>query len=180
MSKRKRTSNLVLHCSDSTWGTQREIDKWHRGNGWSGCGYHYVILNGWVKKNDYQETLDGMIEVGRHVDDIGAHVRDQNSSSVGICLIGVKEFTKKQMDSLFRLCEYLIVNRYHKLIYKKLKGHYEFDNKKTCPNLDMQNVRADFTKYLNPAPITTKPKKKTWLQKLCRGYVSFKVPSVRG
>lgn len=74
-------NRLVVHCAATKIGEDdhvdaAEIDRWHRAKGWSGIGYHYVILR------------DGTVEIGRPIDRIGAHVRGHNTGSVGICLIG--------------------------------------------------------------------------------------------
>ena len=37
---------IVIHQSDSAFGNAAVIDEWHRERGWSGIGYHWVILNG--------------------------------------------------------------------------------------------------------------------------------------
>lgn len=72
-------SIIVIHCS-ATKASQRvtvaDIDRWHRARKWDGCGYHYVI---------YQ---DGSIHTGRPLDKKGAHVKDHNAHSIGICYIG--------------------------------------------------------------------------------------------
>jgi len=80
MAKRKSTSLGVVHCS-ATKPSQDigadEIDKWHRARGWKGgIGYHYVIRR------------NALIELGRPIDDIGAHALGVNKTSVGICLVG--------------------------------------------------------------------------------------------
>lgn len=56
--------------------TVADIDRWHRARKWDGCGYHYVI---------YQ---DGSIHTGRPLEKNGAHVKDHNAHSIGICYIG--------------------------------------------------------------------------------------------
>ena len=53
-----------------------EIDRWHRERGWLKIGYHFVIKR------------DGTIEEGRHVDEVGAHAKGHNSTSVSVCMIG--------------------------------------------------------------------------------------------
>lgn len=41
---------------------------------------------------------------------------------------------------------------------KDVKGHYELDPKKTCPNLDMDQFRQDIADQLHP------PEPQSWLQ----------------
>lgn len=53
-----------------------EIDQMHKANGWNGIGYHFVI------------RLDGTVEKGRPVEQVGAHVKGHNEDSLGIVLVG--------------------------------------------------------------------------------------------
>jgi N-acetylmuramoyl-L-alanine amidase len=83
----------------------REIDRWHKANGWKGIGYHYVILN-----DRHDRKPDGTLEPGRPITEQGAHVKGMNHMSVGICCVGNGDwepFTPKQMDTLVELIEQL-------------------------------------------------------------------------
>ena len=151
-----KLTNIVIHCSDSEFGSASEIDRWHKQRGWSGIGYHFVILNGLiVPKTGYQtrlhlDCMDGQIEVGRKIDgdnwvsanEAGAHALGFNDKSIGVCLIGVKNFTAKQMRSLRVLITEL--NAYYKIPIKDILGHYETPKSggKTCPNFDMKLFRS--------------------------------------
>ncbi len=79
----------------------RRIDRWHRDKGWSGIGYHYVIID------DRHDTLpDGAVEKGRAENRNGAQVLGANSISLGICCVGhgnVTDFTQAQKVSLVNL-----------------------------------------------------------------------------
>ena len=85
---------LVVHCSDSPDDENigaREIHALHQSFGWHGCGYHRVIRR------------DGTVESGRPDYWIGAHVYGHNEESLGVCLIGRKEFTDAQFNALEEL-----------------------------------------------------------------------------
>ncbi len=143
-----KPTKIIIHCSDSGWGDVAEIDKWHKERGWDGIGYHFVVLNGMPKNNSYNQGLDGMIQYGRSLDKPGAHTLGQNSSSIGICMIGKKKFSILQFKSLAILCK-SIIHQYKMQSYD-VCGHYDFSSK-TCPNfnvdkfidtyIDMENVR---------------------------------------
>ena len=140
---RARTDKLIIHCSDYSWGDAEEITRWHKERGFEDIGYHYVILNGRRKANDtYNESIDGLIEAGRSLDLQGAHCLTQNNRSIGICLIGKKDFTSDQMQRLKELvrasCSFYGLDP-----TKDIYGHYEFEPKKTCPNLDMEKFRKE-------------------------------------
>lgn len=51
-------------------------------------GYHFVI------------DIDGRLETGRGIEEIGSHVQGSNSKSIGICVIGTSKFTDEQCIAL--------------------------------------------------------------------------------
>ena len=126
-----RTINkIIIHCSATIEGqsiTANTIDQWHKKRGWRGIGYHYVI------------GLDGLIEYGRMVDEIGAHVKGLNADSIGICYMGGLNANKEpkdtrtieQKESLLDLLKTL--KRLHP--DATIHGHREFANK-ACPCFD--------------------------------------------
>lgn len=108
-----------------------EIREWHLKNGWSDIGYHFVIRR------------NGLLEIGRSIESIGAHVKGYNTTSVGICMIGGRSavgtepennFTGNQWNTLRALLPYLE----HKYPDAVIKGHNEFTNTKNCPSFDVQ------------------------------------------
>ncbi|WP_108062737.1 peptidoglycan recognition protein family protein [Poseidonibacter lekithochrous] len=130
----------VIHCSDSSFGTGQDIDDWHIERGFNEIGYHVVICNGHIDKGRFVEFMDGSIEVGRDWDKNGAHAKGYNGW-IGICMIGVDEFTTKQFESLVKVCKWLISE--YGIKVENIIGHYECKNNggKTCPNTDMEQVR---------------------------------------
>uniref|UniRef100_A0A6M3XXP7 Putative N-acetylmuramoyl-L-alanine amidase n=1 Tax=viral metagenome TaxID=1070528 RepID=A0A6M3XXP7_9ZZZZ len=134
---------IYLHCSASEWGDADEIRKWHKERGWRDIGYHYVILNAYPDKASMemkkpQVYQDGEIEKGRPVAEQGAHALDYNEDSLGICLIGLNAFTGMQLLSLRGLLLELLVDYPD----AKIRGHYEVDPDKTCPNINMDYLRG--------------------------------------
>lgn len=133
---------LIIHCSDSTFGDASRIKEWHLERGWSDIGYHYVICNGYKYKGEElgANVLDGEIQVGRPIERAGAHARGHNTHSVGICLIGVDEFTELQFMALENLVKGLQVQ--FGIPSQNVLGHYEVDTHgKTCPNFSMACFR---------------------------------------
>jgi len=111
----------IVHCSDSPQGRGDDaeaIHRWHLERGFDGIGYHYIILE------------DGRIQNGRPDYWVGAHAKGFNKA-IGICLIGNDVFTMAQYISL----EFILKDRGFKA--SEIKGHYQVDSKKTCPNFDM-------------------------------------------
>lgn len=143
----KKWKRIVIHCSDSYWGSAVEVRQWHLDRGWSDIGYQYVIDNGKIKSNYYLDCMNGSVEVGRPIDgdmiveqgEQGAHAYGYNSDSIGVCLIGKERFTPAQMAALFDLVSDLMVK--FEIEPENVVGHYELDPKKTCPNIDMGAFR---------------------------------------
>ena len=100
MKKRNKTKYIVIHCSATDVnfnGGASDIRKWHKDRGWFDIGYHLVV------------TRCGVLETGRDLTTVGAHVKGYNNLSVGVCLIGGKavnsnkgemNFTDKQFTTL--------------------------------------------------------------------------------
>jgi len=152
MSKVKR---IVIHHSASDFGSASLIRDWHMKRGWRDIGYHFVICNSYIQKGFKIPCRNGLVEVGRLIDgdnwldksEIGAHVYGYNKSSIGICMIGNKEFTSQQMKSLVYLCSHLC-RRYSLASEIDLFGHYELNpNKPDCPGFDMEILRARVSQY---------------------------------
>lgn len=134
----REIKEIIVHCSASEFGNVDRIREWHTSapRNWSDIGYHYVINNGVVHKGEAVGTSveDGFIEEGRELNRVGAHCRGHNRGSIGICLIGDKEFTAKQMQALRDLVKGL--QDQFGLSDKDVHGHYEYSSK-TCPNFDV-------------------------------------------
>lgn len=104
-----------------------EIRKWHKRRGFVDIGYHWII------------DRDGKCLAGRPEGNIGAHTKNHNSKSIGVCLIGGfgssvndqfnDNFTQAQEMALRELVAD-INTRYH---IKKISGHNDYDTGKACP-----------------------------------------------
>ncbi len=127
-------NEIVIHCAATPEGkhfTAADIDSWHRQRGWSGIGYHYVVL------------LDGTVQAGRPLDRVGAHVEGHNVGTVGICYIGGMTADAKlpkdtrtaaQKAALMGLCKDLI-GKYRTI--RKVSGHNQYADK-ACPSFDVR------------------------------------------
>lgn len=132
---RENVEYLIIHCSatppDMDIG-RKEIDRWHRKNGWLMIGYHWVIRR------------NGHLEAGRDEGEPGAHARHYNTKSIGICMVGGTDandhtkaennFTDEQwatLDSLIGRLEGIYPTA-------KVIGHRDVDPHKACPCFDVQ------------------------------------------
>lgn len=131
MQKRSETEKIIIHCS-ATKPSQdigsNDIDRWHRERGWLKIGYHLVI------------PRDGTLELGRDLDEVGAHAYGHNAKSVGVCMVGgIDEdgqpddnFTIEQWNTLDIVIDYL------ELLYPDAEviGHNDVSDK-ACPSFDV-------------------------------------------
>lgn len=75
----RKINLIVIHCSATLEGkpyNAAAIDAMHKERGFREIGYHFVV------------KLDGTVEEGRGLDEVGAHAQGYNAHSIGICYIG--------------------------------------------------------------------------------------------
>lgn len=130
-----RTINeIIFHCAATPEGrdfTVDDIRAWHKTRGWKDIGYHYVVYR------------NGEIHVGRPVGQIGAHVANHNTGTIGVCYIGgvasdgktAKDTrTNEQRASLLWIAEKL-TNMYPAI--HLISGHNQYASK-ACPSFDVR------------------------------------------
>lgn len=127
---------LVVHCSATGPAADVgavDIDRWHKQRGFRRIGYHYVIRR------------DGTVEKGRPDTEVGAHAEGYNKASIGICLVGGVDaskrmnpqdnFTPAQKDALRTLLYQL------RALYPDatVLGHRDIPGvAKACPSFDVK------------------------------------------
>ena len=131
MQRRKKTEEIIIHCAATRPDQNidaREIDRWHRQRGWLKIGYHFVIKQ------------DGTIEIGRNIDEVGAHARGHNSYSIGICLVGgiddLSQPSDDYSDEQWTMLRLLIDGLVKKYPGVKLLGHNDISSK-ACPSFNV-------------------------------------------
>jgi hypothetical protein len=149
-------THLVWHCSASDVPEQcsfQAIWKLHTspknrgfdwgeyktaGKGFSDIGYHAVI------------EKSGVVVMGRSFLLMGAHALGFNDKSIGVCMVGNKDFTVEQFISA-RLLTATIVRMYPTIKRPNIIGHYNVSDK-TCPNFDVEEeiVNSEVLKFLKP------------------------------
>lgn len=108
-----QTTDLQTAC--------KHIEQAHLNRGYSAIGYHFLI------------GKNGDIAYGRPINYIGAHCKNFNTTSVGICLIGNFEEenpTDEQYQSLAKLINYL--RKYFINSQAKIYTHRQL-NATLCP-----------------------------------------------
>lgn len=135
--KTSEITSIIVHCSGTPKNkdfTVVHIDEWHRKdpvNPKEKIGYHYVI------------RLNGNIEIGRSIEEVGAHALGYNETSVGLCYIGgglkgseEDTRTEAQKKALITLIKELIV-KYPSI--KRILGHRDTGSTKKCPCFDAKS-----------------------------------------
>ena len=128
----RRITLIVIHCSavkPDQQSSAAQIDSWHRQRGFHfGIGYHYVIRR------------DGTLEMGRPEYMVGAHCKNHNQHSIGVCYEGglnargdpADTRTEAQKRTMRQLVDELR-QRYPKAI---VVGHHNLNPLKACPCFD--------------------------------------------
>ena len=123
---------IVIHCSavrTNQTSSVAQIDTWHRQRGFKlGIGYHYV-----VRRN-------GQIEQGRPEWMVGAHCKNHNKYSIGVCYEGglncldlpADTRTPEQKAALRQLLTELH-SRYPRAV---IVGHHDLHPMKDCPCIE--------------------------------------------
>lgn len=126
---------IIVHCSATRpeWldghgidAQVAEIRRWHRDQGWSDIGYHWII------------GRSGELRPGRRETVIGAHVQERNRGTIGICLIGgfgsaetdraEMHFTDRQLTTLRQQIQAISM----RTAITTISGHNEYAAK-ACP-----------------------------------------------
>ena len=144
LSRRAKTNVIVLHHAAAHTCTAQQIDNWHKGNGWSGIGYHFFIRK------------DGSIYRGRPEWAVGAHASGRNSDTIGVCVEGnyeeEKTMPQTQKNSVKEILRYL-KGKYPKA---ELKGHRDV-GATGCPGkyYPMSEMINYFNNESEEEPMTT-------------------------
>lgn len=152
LSQRVKTDRIILHHADAQICGAQLIHKWHKQNGWSGCGYHYVVRK------------DGSIEAGRPENTIGAHAQGSNLYSVGICFEGDYDEEREMPESQKAAGRWLVSYLKKKYSISKVQRHSDV-MATACPgkyfpfdeiagaaddvDVKVTNISSDTTKYTN-------------------------------
>ncbi len=123
---------IIIHCSATPEGRNLDFEACRtdhiRHRGFRDIGYHYYV------------TRDGIIHQGRPVEQVGAHCRNHNRHSVGICYEGglaadgtpQDTRTRAQKHSLRALVR-VLRSRFPRAL---VVGHLDLNPQKACPCFD--------------------------------------------
>ncbi len=138
---------IVIHCSATRCNkrfTPEQLEAAHVARGFNGCGYHYYV------------TRDGMVHRMRPLQLVGAHVKNYNAHSIGVCYEGGLDENGRPKDTRTpeqKAFLYLLVEQLKKRFHiQKVVGHRDLspdvngDGKvtpdewlKECPCFDVKS-----------------------------------------
>ena len=119
---------LVVHCSATRCNKNFSVEalrRCHLARGFASIGYHFYI------------TRDGEIHPGRPLEKVGAHCRNHNAHSIGICYEGGLDADGRTKDTrtLEQRGSLLALLRELKKYFPKalIVGHRDLNPLKECP-----------------------------------------------
>lgn len=151
----KNIRYLTIHAAATSPSMDigvKEIREWHlaRKPPFRDIGYHFVIRR------------NGVLEKGRPLNQMGAHVGGHNTGNIGICMVGgVRESDRKTPEDNFTPEQYQTL---YELIYELhlqfpaaiIMGHNGFPEHESrgCPCFDWRKWRTEFLASLKePEPV---------------------------
>lgn len=129
---------IIVHCTATAEGRNFTIDdvtRWHQALGWKTVGYHYLVL------------VDGTIQRGRPEEMVGAHCKNRNQHSIGICYVGGLSEDGHPKDTRTRAQQRALLQLIRELKQKYpralIVGHNVFNPQKSCPCFDAAEEYKD-------------------------------------
>lgn len=124
-------TEIIVHSTATPKGmhaTAQDIDKWHRAKNFACIGYHYVI------------TLNGTIQKGRRIENVGAHCKGNNTNTIGVAYVGGIDENHQSADTRTEAQKIALNVLLAELVKKyptinKISGHRDYCNT-ACPSFD--------------------------------------------
>lgn len=132
----RNIDEIIVHCSATRpeWMEDKslaskiaEIRDWHKQRGFNDIGYHWII------------DRDGTCLPGRLEEKTGAHAKNHNAKTIGICLVGGfgssanDQFTDNYTTEQAVALRDLIADIKTRHAIKQVSGHNDYDAGKACP-----------------------------------------------
>jgi peptidoglycan hydrolase-like protein with peptidoglycan-binding domain len=150
-------NKIILHHAESSNCTIEDINQWHKGNGWSGVGYHYFIRK------------DGTIYKGRPEEAQGAQCSGQNTESIGICFEGAY-MTETMPQEQFNSGAKLIADIRNRRGSLPIGGHREYYST-DCPGTNFPLEKFKGGSYIVPINLSSNTNISTSLLDKAKEYV---------
>lgn len=136
---------IILHCSATREGQSFGFEDCRRDHirhrGFRDIGYHYYI------------TRDGTVHRGRPLEQVGAHCRNHNRHSIGICYEGGLDAEGRAKDTRTEAQKVslsaLVGELKERFPQALVVGHRELDPGKECPCFEVNKLRKCLEFYKN-------------------------------
>lgn len=136
---------IILHCSATREGQSFGFEDCRRDHirhrGFRDIGYHYYI------------TRDGTVYRGRPLEQVGAHCRNHNRHSIGICYEGGLDAEGRAKDTRTEAQKVslsaLVGELKERFPQALVVGHRELDPGKECPCFEVNKLRKCLEFYKN-------------------------------
>ena len=119
---------IIHHTGVDLDQSVMDITKYHESKKWDGIGYHWFI------------DIRGKLFSGRDEDRAGAHAKERNANSIGICVVGKGPANIKQLNTLIEICSE-VMDRYD---IENIEAHHE-----NCPGetVDVSQLKRAISIY---------------------------------
>ena len=142
---------IILHCSATREGQSFGFEDCRRDHirhrGFRDIGYHYYI------------TRDGTVHRGRPLELVGAHCRNHNRHSIGICYEGGLDAEGRAKDTRTEAQKVslsaLVGELKERFPQALVVGHRELDPGKECPCFEMNKLRKCLEFYKKDLSLQT-------------------------
>lgn len=142
---------IILHCSATREGQSFGFEDCRRDHirhrGFRDIGYHYYI------------TRDGTVHWGRPLEQVGAHCRNHNCHSIGICYEGGLDAEGRAKDTRTEAQKIslsaLVGELKERFPQALVVGHRELDPGKECPCFEMNKLRKCLEFYKKDLSLQT-------------------------
>ena len=136
---------IILHCSATREGQSFGFEDCRRDHirhrGFRDIGYHYYI------------TRDGTVHRGCPLEQVGAHCRNHNRHSIGICYEGGLDAEGRAKDTRTEAQKVslsaLVGELKERFPQALVVGHRELDPGKECPCFEVNKLRKCLEFYKN-------------------------------
>ena len=79
LTAKRSIDEIIVHCTATKAGQSFDVEdvrRWHLQRNFRDIGYHFLVL------------LDGTVQQGRTIAEVGAHCAGHNTRSIGVCYVG--------------------------------------------------------------------------------------------
>jgi len=140
----RKINKIIVHWSASPKGTTvKDIRRWHmEENGWNDIGYHKIILYPYFSETSSETSWGMLVKLGRPDDMIGAHCKGNNTGSMGVCVVGNKNYSihPLQVEALKHTID--ILSERKKKKKENIFGHREMEghSPNECPGKEILEI----------------------------------------